>query len=263
MITLIAMLLISIICVVPLAIRMNKDWEKSVILRLGRFHRLQDKGLYFIIPVIEAVYCVDTRTQVMDVPPQAIITSDSVTVEVDAVVFYKITDTEKAILNVEDWEDASVKLAQTTLRDVVGKSTLDILLTQKDKVGEAIKTRLDKDTDRWGIKIENVEIKDVQIPKELERAMAKEAEAIREKRARITKASGEFEASKKFRQASEELAKSPHSILLRQLQTWQEIGSEQNSLMIVIPSDIGKGQTLALAALGQAHLQQENKTSKK
>lgn len=243
-----------LIFIVALTLRINKEWEETIILRLGKYHRNKKAGIFFIIPFIEKIYRLDKRTQVMDVKPQEVITSDSVTVQVDAVVYYKIVGPKKSILNVEEWEDASVKLAQTTLRDEVGKSTLDDLLMKKERVGINIQKRLDKETDDWGIKVENVEIKDVIIPKQLERAMAKEAEAIREKRARITKAEGEYEASRKFRQASEELVKSPHSILLRQLQTWQEIGAEQNSLMIVIPSDIGKEATLGLAAIGRQEL---------
>lgn len=222
------------------SIKMNNEWERAVILRLGRYKRTGGPGLFIRIPFIESFQRLDTRTRVMDVERQSIITKDSVTVEVDAFVYYKImvNDASKAILNVEDWEQASVTLAQTTLRDKVGKHALDDLLSKKDQIGKEIKIILDKETDKWGISVAAVEIKDVIIPKSMERAMAKEAEATREKRARVIKAEGEFDASKKLKEASEMLAKSPHAVTLRQLQTWQEIGAEQNSLVIVVPSEM-------------------------
>ncbi len=243
---------IVVLIILLTGIKINKEWERAVILRLGKYIRTKKSGLFYIIPFIESGYRLDTRTQVMNVKPQDIITSDSVTVQVDAVVYYKVKDDkpEKAILNVEDFEDASTKYAQTTLRDIVGQKTLDDLLTKKSEVGEEIKTILDELTNPWAIQVESVEIKDVIIPKQLERAMAKEAEAIREQRARITKAKGEFEASKKLEEASSVLAKSKYGMELRKLQTWQEIGAEQNSLIVVVPGE-SKIDSLGLTALGK------------
>jgi len=232
------------------SIKINNEWQRAVILRLGRYKRTAGPGLFLRIPFLEKIRKLDVRTQVMDVEKQSIITKDSVTVEVDAFVYYRIKEKEaaKAILNVENWEQASTTLAQTTLRDKVGKHVLDDLLSKKDELGVEIKEILDRDTDNWGIAVSSVEIKDVIIPDSMERAMAKEAEAVREKRARITKAGGEFEASRKLKEASEMLAQSPHAITLRQLQTWQEIGAEQNSLVIVVPSEMAKESgVLALA----------------
>jgi regulator of protease activity HflC (stomatin/prohibitin superfamily) len=240
---LIAILVIS-------SIKINSEWERAVILRLGRYKRTGGPGLFIRLPFIEKFQRLDTRTRVMDVEKQSIITRDSVTVEVDAFVYYriKVNEASKAILNVENWEQASTTLAQTTLRDKVGKHALDDLLSKKDQIGKEIKEILDRETDEWGIAVTAVEIKDVIIPESMERAMAKEAEATREKRARVTKAEGELEASKKLKEASEMLAKSPHAVTLRQLQTWQEIGAEQNSLVIVVPSEMANNPSvLALA----------------
>jgi len=238
------------------SIRVAAEWERVVILRVGRYSRMKGPGLFFVIPIFETTFKVDLRTRVWDVRPQEIMSSDSVPVEVDAVVYYKIVDPEKAIMNVEDFATASVKLAQTTLRDIVGKSDLDMLLTKKEQIGGAIQKILDEGTNPWGIKVSSVEIKDVVLPQMLKRAMAKEAEASREKKARIIKASAEFEAATKFEEAAKIMMKSPAGLQLRQLQTWQEIGAEQNSLMILIPTEFAKqaGQ-LGIAGLGAEALE--------
>lgn len=224
-----------VVVVLLSGIRINNEWQRAVILRLGKYKRTKASGLFYVIPLLEWAGRLDTRTQVMDVESQKIITKDSVTVEVNAMVYYKVESDEakKAILEVENWKEASTILAQTTLRDIVGQHDLDALLTEKSKIGGEIKTILDKETDPWSIKVSSVEIKDVIIPDNMERAMAKEAEAIREKRSRIVKAEGELEASKKLKQAGDMLAKNKNAIELRKLQTYQEIGAEQNSLIIV------------------------------
>jgi regulator of protease activity HflC (stomatin/prohibitin superfamily) len=241
-------------------IKLAKEWEKAIVLRLGRYVGNRGPGLFYVIPFIEKARKLDTRKQVMDVAKQNILTSDSVTVAVDAVVYYKIkkSEVEKSVLNVEDWEGASTTLAQTTLRDIVGQKPLDSLLTKKQEVGDEIKKILDKKTDEWGIEVSDVEIRDVEIPEQLERAMAKEAEAIREKRARVTKAEGELQASKKLREAGQELAKAPNATLIRQLQTWQEIGAEQNSLIVVAPTEMVTSANLTgLVALGKGELKKK------
>lgn len=262
LIVIVAFLLIVVIPIIMYSIRINKEWERAIVLRLGKFHRTKGPGLFFIIPLIERTGKLDIRTQVMDVEKQSIITKDSVSVGVDAVVYYRIKEKEfeKAILSVERWEEASTTLAQTTLRDIIGKHDLDDLLTEKGTLGEEVQKVLDKETDAWGIKIESVEIRDVIIPDSMERAMAKEAEAIREKRARITKADGEAQASKKLKEASEMLAQSKGALTLRQLQTWQEIGAEQNSLIIVVPTDIVSGQQnlMGYVAVGKQELEKKN-----
>ncbi len=190
--------------------------------------------------------------------------ADSVPVEVDAVVYYKIVDPIKAVIDVEDFAVASVKIAQTTLRDIVGKSDLDRLLTKKEEIGKDIQRIVDKATNPWGIKIIGIEIKDVILPKMLKRAMAKEAEASREKKARLIKADAEMESAKLFAKAAETIAKTPNALKLRQLQTWQEIGAEQNSLMILIPTEFaGEGGTvLGAAALGAKEIEKKQKKKK-
>ncbi|MFH1545604.1 MAG: slipin family protein [archaeon] len=245
------------------AIRVAAEWERVIILRLGKYSRKVGPGLFLIIPIFEQTFKVDLRTRVWDVRPQEIMSSDSVPVEVDAVVYYKIVDPEKAIMNVEDYATASVKMAQTTLRDIVGKSDLDRLLMKKEEIGKDIKIILDKATDPWGISVGSVEIKDVVLPQMLKRAMAKEAEASREKKARLIKASAEEEAASKFERAAKIMMKSPAGMQLRQLQTWQEIGAEQNSLMILIPTEFAKNVgNLGLVGLGSEVLKEVQKKEK-
>lgn len=235
-----------------LSIRVAAEWERVIVLRLGKYSRMVGPGLFFIIPIFESTFKVDLRVRVWDVKPQEIMSADSVPVEVDAVVYYQIIDPKNAILNVEDFALASVKMAQTTLRDIVGKSDLDRLLMKKEEIGNDIKIILDKATDPWGIRVISVEIKDVVLPQMLKRAMAKEAEASREKKARLIKASAEEEAASKFENAAKIIMKSPAGMQLRQLQTWQEIGAEQNSLMVLIPTDFAKNVgSLGLVGLGE------------
>jgi regulator of protease activity HflC (stomatin/prohibitin superfamily) len=176
----------------------------------------------------------------MDVVPQEILTKDSVPVKIDAVVYYKIFDAAKSIIAVEYFTMASTLLAQSKLRDVLGKYDLDTLLSNKDKIGKEVLDALQGPTDDWGITIISVEIKNIEVPDNMKRAMAKEAEAIREKRSRIVKASAEEEASKKFTEAAKTMEQSPNALMLRQLQTWQEIGAEQNSLIILVPTEFAK-----------------------
>ena len=260
-----AVALIILFFYIVLSIKINKEWERAVILRLGKYKMLKEAGLYCIVPFIERAIKVDLRTQVMDVKPQEIMSKDSVPVEVDAVVYYRVKEPKKAILNVEDYEDASVKLAQTTLRDIVGKSTLDDLLQRKEKIGEKVQKILDNGTDPWGITVEMVEIRDVILPEMLKRAMAKEAEATREKLARVIKSSAEKDAAKNFTEAAKSMAKAPGALELRQLQTWTEIGAEQNSLMIVIPSQMASKPEFAaaIAALGKGEVEKVKPKSKK
>jgi regulator of protease activity HflC (stomatin/prohibitin superfamily) len=250
---------------IMLSVRIAAEWERVLILRLGRYSRMAGPGMFIIVPFFETTFKVDLRVRVWDVRPQEIMSADSVPVEVDAVVYYQITDTKKAIMNVEDFAVASVKMAQTTLRDIVGKSDLDRLLMKKEEIGNDIKIILDKATDPWGIRVISVEIKDVVLPEMLKRAMAKEAEASREKKARLIKASAEQEAAAKFENAAEIMMQRPAAMQLRQLQTWQEIGAEQNSLMILIPTDFAKNVgTTGIVGLGNELLgKMTKKTLKK
>jgi len=247
-------------------IKLNKDWERSIVLRLGKYNRDQKGGLYYKIPFIEDHLRVSTREQVMNVDAQNIITKDSVSVKIDAIVYYKIREKhfKKAILNVENWEKASTTLAQTKLRDEIGKKTLDEILENKKEISKEIEKTLDEKTDQWGIKVEAVEIKEVSIPKNMERAMAMEAEASREKKARVTKAEGEEKAAEILKKAGDELGKNKNAMTLRQLQTYQEIGSEQNSMLIVTPVEGMLNQDYSgLASLARNEMEKNSKKDSK
>ena len=225
------------VVVVLLGIRIVSQWQIGVVFRLGRYVRQIKPGLNIIIPILEYAVCVDMRIRTMDVTPQEVLTKDSVPVKIDAVVYYKIFDAAKSIIAVENFGMASTLLAQSKLRDVLGKYDLDTLLSNKDQIGKEILALLQGPTDEWGITVISVEIKNIEVPDNMKRAMAKEAEAIREKRSRLVKASAEEEASKKFMEAAKVMAESPNALMLRQLQTWQEIGAEQNSLIILVPTE--------------------------
>lgn len=223
-----------------LGIRVISQWECGVVFRFGRFTKVISPGLAWVIPVIDSVYHVDMRIRTMDVVPQEVMTRDSVPTKIDAVVYYKIFDAQKSVTTVENFAYASTLLAQSKLRDVVGKYDLDTLLVSKDKISNEVLTALQGPTDEWGVNVRSVEIKNIELPDNMKRAMAKESEASREKRARLTKASAEEEASRMFANAAKTIAESPNALVLRQLQTWQEIGAEQNSLIILVPTEFAK-----------------------
>jgi len=229
-----------VVLAVLFGIRIVSQWQVGVVFRLGKYARQIKPGLNVIIPVLEYVAYVDMRIRTMDVIPQEIMTKDSVPVKIDAVVYYKIFDAPKSIIAVENFQMASTLLAQSKLRDVLGKYDLDTLLANKDQIGKEVLEILQGPTDDWGISIISVEIKNIELPDNMKRAMAKEAEAIREKRSRLVKASAEEEASKMFTNAAKIIAESPNALMLRQLQTWQEIGAEQNSLIILVPTEFAK-----------------------
>ena len=229
-----------VVIVVIFGIRIISQWQIGVVFRLGKYVRQIKPGLNIIIPILEYVACVDMRIRTMDVIPQEVLTKDSVPVKIDAVVYYKIFDAAKSIIAVEHFGMASTLLAQSKLRDVLGKYDLDTLLSNKDQIGKEILALLQGPTDEWGINVISVEIKNIEVPDNMKRAMAKEAEAIREKRSRLVKASAEEEASKKFAEAARIMAGSSTALVLRQLQTWQEIGAEQNSLIILVPTEFAQ-----------------------
>jgi len=233
-------LVITAVVIVIFGIRIVSQWQVGVVFRLGKYIRQIKPGLNIIIPILEYVIYVDMRIRTMDVIPQEVMTKDSVPVKIDAVVYYKIFDAPKSIIAVENFQLASTLLAQSKLRDVLGKYDLDTLLANKDQIGKEVLEILQGPTDEWGISIISVEIKNIEIPDNMKRAMAKEAEAIREKRSRLVKASAEQEASKMFTEAAKVIAESPNALMLRQLQTWQEIGAEQNSLIILVPTEFAK-----------------------
>ncbi|EMR74078.1 SPFH domain, Band 7 family protein [Thermoplasmatales archaeon SCGC AB-539-N05] len=215
------------------AIKIMAEYQRIVIFRLGRLLGIKGPGLVFVIPIIDSTIKLDLRTRVIDVPKQRVITKDNVTVDVDAVVYFRVTDPQKAIVEVQRYDVATSLLAQTTLRDILGNKTLDELLSKREELNKSLQAVIDQGTDPWGIKVSNVTIRDVALPDEMMRAIAKQAEAEREKRSRIIIAEGEFQASKKMSEAAEFYQKTPAAMRLRELQTLSEIAREKN--LIIVP----------------------------
>lgn len=215
-------------------IKILREYERGVIFTLGRFWRVKGPGLIIVIPVIQKMVRVGLRTIVMDVPSQDVISRDNVSVRVNAVVYFRVVDPENAIIQVENFYEATSQLAQTTLRSVLGQHELDEMLAERDKLNADIQKILDEQTDRWGIKVSNVEIKHVDIDESMIRAIAKQAEAERERRAKVIHAEGEFQASEKLLKAAEVLSKKSESMQLRYLQTLSNL-SEGNNSVIVFP----------------------------
>ena len=231
--------LLVLIAFLSASLKMNYEYQKSVIFRLGRLGYVRGPGIYLTIPIIDQVKQVDRRTITVDIESQDTVTKDSVTVGVNAVLYYRIREPEKAIIRVKDYNFATSQAALTTLRNIVGQHKLDELLQERDKINSRICGIVDEITNPWGIEIERIEIKNLEIPKPMQRAMAKEAEAAREKRARLIKAESEYESTIKLTQAAQEIAKSPVALELRRIQMIAEIGTEQNTTTILmIPSDI-------------------------
>lgn len=237
--------LLTIIVLVALilasAIRILKEYQRGVIFRLGRLIGAKGPGIFLIIPFIDKMVKVSLRTVVMDVPPQDIITKDNVSVKVNAVVYFRVLEPNKAIVEVEDFLYATSQLAQTTLRSILGQAELDELLSNREKINTELQKILDTSTDPWGIKVSQVEIKHVDLPTEMQRAMARQAEAERERRAKIINAEGEFQASARLLEAGEILTKEPITVQLRYLQTLREVAAENNSTIIFpLPLDLMK-----------------------
>lgn len=234
-------IIVLVIFVLSSAIRILKEYERGVIFRLGRMIGAKGPGLFLIIPFVDKMIKVSLRTVVYDVPVQDIITKDNVSVQVNAVVFFRVMEPTKAIVEVENYFDATSQLAQTTLRSILGQAELDELLAGREKINTELQAILDTHTDPWGIKVSQVEIKHVDLPTEMQRAMAKQAEAERERRAKIINAEGEFQASARLLEAAEILNKQPVTIQLRFLQTLREVATENNSTIIFpIPIDLFK-----------------------
>ena len=220
-------------------IRVDREYERGVIFRLGRFQKIKGPGIYFTIPGIDQKTQVDIRTKTVDIAPQEAVTADSVTIKINAVLYYRIIDPMKAINRVENYQMAVYQAAMTTLRNIIGQHNLDDILKSRDKINGKLQEIVDEITEAWGVEIERIELKDVEIPISMQRVMAMEAEAMREKRARIIKAEAEKEASNLLNQAAEEIMKNPAAVELRRLQMLTEISAENNSsTIIMIPSDI-------------------------
>ncbi len=212
--------------------RVLREYERGVVFMLGRFYKVKGPGLVIVIPIVQQMVRVDLRTLVLDIPTQDLITRDNVSVKVNAVLYFRAVDPERCIINVEDYMEATGQLAQTTLRSVLGQHELDELLAERDKLNEDIQKILDDQTDVWGIKVSNVEIKHVDIDESMIRAIAKQAEAERERRAKIIHAEGEFQASQRLVDAASTLATAPGAMQLRYLQTLAGIAGEKSSTII-------------------------------
>jgi regulator of protease activity HflC (stomatin/prohibitin superfamily) len=230
-----------IIFILANAIRILREYERGVIFRLGRLVAAKGPGLIILIPIIDRMVKVSLRMLVMDVPPQDVITKDNVSVKVNAVVYFRVMEPNKAVTEVEDYMYATSQLAQTTLRSVLGQAELDDLLAGREKINTELQQILDKQTDPWGIKVSTVEVKHVDLPVEMQRAMARQAEAERERRAKVIKALGELQASEKLSEAAAVIGKYPVAIQLRYLQTLTDVAAENNSTTLFpIPIDLFK-----------------------
>jgi len=220
-------------------IKVLREYERGVIFRLGRLIHTKGPGLIILIPLIDRMVKVSLRMIVMDVPPQDIITKDNVSVKVNAVVYFRVVDSDKAVVEVENFMFATSQLSQTTLRSIIGQVDLDDLLTERDKINHRLQEIIDSHTDPWGIKVSMVEVKHIDLPQEMQRAMAKQAEAERERRAKVIAAEGEYQASTRLSEAAEVIAKHPIALQLRYLQTLAEIATENNSTTLFpIPIEI-------------------------
>lgn len=225
------------------AIRILLEYQRGVIFMLGRFYKVKGPGIFLVIPIIQQMVKVDLRTIVMDVPTQDVISRDNVSVKVNAIVFFRVVDPAKAIIQVEDFYDATSQKAQTTLRSVLGQHELDEMLAERDRLNSDIQSILDQQTDAWGIKVSNVEIKHVDLDESMVRAIARQAEAERERRAKVIHAEGELQASQKLVEAARTLGQVPQAIQLRYLQTLTEIAGDKSST-IVFPLPVEMGNLL-------------------
>ncbi len=232
-------LVILAIIILPQAIRILREYERGVIFRLGKLLGAKGPGLIFLIPIVDRMVRMDLRVVTIDVPRQEVMTRDNVPVSVDAVLYFRVVDPEAAVVKVENFLKASSLIAQTTLRSVLGQAELDELLAHREKINMTLQEIIDRQTDPWGIKVTAVEVKDVALPDTMKRAMAKQAEAERERRAKIVNAEGEFQAAEKMVQAAAMMSKEPIALQLRFLQTMREISSEHNTTTFLpIPIDI-------------------------
>lgn len=225
----IAPVVVIVIFILGSAIRVLREYERGVIFRLGRLIGQKGPGLILLIPVVDKMVKVSLRTIAMDVPPQDVITRDNVSIKVNAVIFFRVMDPQRAVVQVEDFLYATSQMAQTTLRSILGQAELDELLSARDKVNQQLQRIIDDHTDPWGVKVTTVEVKHVDLPQDMQRAMSKQAEAERERRAKVINAEGEFQAAEKLAQAAAVIGQYPVAIQLRFLQTMREVASERNT----------------------------------
>ncbi|MCX6011140.1 MAG: slipin family protein [Chloroflexi bacterium] len=235
----IGIIALAALILISMAIKIVKEWERGVILRLGRLVGAKGPGIFFIIPFVDRMIKVDLRIVTLDVPPQDVITKDNVTVRVDAVVYFRVVDPEAAVVKVLDHIKATSLISQTTLRNVLGQSELDELLIQREKLNQMLQKIIDEQTEPWGVKVSVVEIRSVELQETMRRSMAAQAEAERERRAKIIHAEGEFQAAERLAEAGAIIAREPATLQLRYLQTLVEIASEKNSTIIFpLPIDL-------------------------
>ncbi len=226
--------------------RIIREYERAVVFMLGRFHRVKGPGLILLIPGVQQMVRVDLRTVVMDVPTQDVISKDNVSVKVNAVLYYRVMDAQKAVINVENFQEATSQLAQTTLRSVLGQHELDEMLSERETLNNDIQRILDVQTEAWGIKVANVELKHVDLDEQMVRAIARQAEAERVRRAKVIHAAGELESSRKLQEAAAILAQQPQAIQLRYLATLTEIaGDKSNTIVFPLPMDLLKAYETA------------------
>jgi regulator of protease activity HflC (stomatin/prohibitin superfamily) len=237
--TFMVILIIFIFIIVASAIKILREYERGVVFRLGRLVGTRGPGLVLIIPGIEKMVRMSLRTVVLDVPPQDVITKDNVSIKVNAVIYFRVMTPQDAVVQVEDFLYATGQLAQTTLRSIVGQAELDEILAEREKINQQLQTILDKQTDAWGIKVSMVEIKHIDLPQEMQRAMAKQAEAERERRAKVINAEGEYQAAQRLKEAAAIIQQYPVALQLRFLQTLREVAAENNSTTLFpIPIDL-------------------------
>jgi len=252
----ICLLVVLVGGIISASVKIVQEYERGVIFRLGRVQAAKGPGLFFIIPIIDRMQKVDLRTVTLDVPSQEAISADNVTVRVNAVVYFRVVDPVEAVIQIEDYHRATWQIAQTSLRNVIGQSDLDALLADRETINETLQHIIDEATEPWGIKVSIVEVKDVELNSQMVRAMARQAEAERERRAKVIHAEGEFQAAKQLSEAARVMATEPGAMTLRYLQTLLEIGVEQNTTTIFpVPVDI-------LGAFMQQQLQPDGKKVK-
>jgi regulator of protease activity HflC (stomatin/prohibitin superfamily) len=240
----IVVVVVLLLIILPATIRIVQEYERGVIFRLGRLVGAKGPGIFFIIPIVDRMVKVDLRIVTMDVPPQDIITKDNVTVRVNAVVYFRVVDPEASVVKVLDHVRSTSLISQTTLRNILGQSELDELLGEREKLNQVLQQMIDEETDPWGVKVTIVEIKDVELPETMRRSMAAQAEAERERRAKIIHADGEFQASERLSDAAEVIGREPATLQLRYLQTLTEIASEKNSTIVFpLPIELFKAFT--------------------
>ncbi len=241
LIIIIVVVAVLLIILIRLSVRVLREYERGVLFRFGRLSGVKGPGIFLIIPFVDKMVKVDLRTITLDVPPQDVITRDNVPVKVNAVAYFRVMDPAKAIVEIENYKVGTSQIAQTTLRSILGQAELDDLLSRREKLNKELQIIIDEQTDPWGIKVSIVEIKDVELPETIQRAFAKQAEAERERRAKIINSEGEYQASEKLAQAARVLAEHPVSVQLRFLQTLREIATEQNSTIVFpVPIDLLK-----------------------